>query len=83
MSDNEINRKTAIWLKNHNRPIDCEDCGNLLSWTVKKVHRATAATLGVRGRRVTARDVPDPRVVEFVCGSCSGSRLVGEEKLTL
>lgn len=83
MSDNEINRKIAIWLNNHNQHADCEDCGNLLSWTVKKVHRVNAATLGIRGRSVAACDVPDPRVVEFVCGSCNGSRLVGEENLTL
>jgi len=81
MSDDEINKKIAIWLNNHNQPTDCEHCGNLLSWTIKKVHGLTAVTLGIRGRSVT-RDVPDPRVVEFACNTCGGSRLVGEEELT-
>lgn len=81
MSDSEINKKIAIWLNNHNQPADCEDCGNLLSWTVKKIQRATAATLGIRGRSVM-RDAPDPRIVEFVCDTCGESRLVDEEKLT-
>jgi hypothetical protein len=82
MSEDEINKKIAIWLENHNQSADCEHCGNLLSWTVKKVQRATAVTLGIRGRGVS-HDDPPLRVVEFVCNTCGGPRLVDEGTLTL